>query len=84
MKVTIGMNGATPIAPDYSMLKAALVAAQAATPTGRANRAPKKSKAVDPHEALHALFSNETSAEESAEALDHRFNVDAPRPEEGA
>jgi hypothetical protein len=83
MKVSIGMKGATPIAPDYAMLKAALVAAQAATPTGRANRVPKAA-AVDPHAALHALFSSEAEIESSSAALGHRFASDAPKPEESA
>ena len=83
MKVSIGMNGATPIAPDYSMLKAALVAAQAATPTCRATRT-ERSAAVDPHAALHALFSQETDLPSPAAALGHRFSSDAPKTEEGA
>jgi hypothetical protein len=82
MKVSIGMQGATPIVPDYSMLKAALVAAQAATPTGRANLV-RPEEPVDPHAALHALFSSKSGIESSAAALGNRFHTDAPDPEAG-
>lgn len=84
MKVSLGMmDGATQIAPDYSMLKAALVAAQAATPTCQANRA-EPPKAIDTHAALHALFSEETDLPSPAAALGHRFSSDAPKNEDGA
>lgn len=83
MKVTIGMNGATPIAPDYSMLKAALIAAQAATPTGQANLV-RPEAPVDPYAALHSLFSSETGVESSAAALGNRFHGEAPTPEDEA
>ncbi|PZU10836.1 MAG: hypothetical protein DI605_04190 [Sphingomonas sp.] len=75
------MKGAKSIAPDYSMLKAALVAAQAATPTGRVNLE-RGEAPVDPHAALHALFSSETGLPSSAAALGHRFSTDAPDPED--
>jgi hypothetical protein len=83
MKVSIGMNGATPIAPDYSMLKAALVAAQAATPTGQANLV-RPEEPIDPYAALHSLFSSETGIESSAAALGNRFHADTPKPEDDA
>jgi hypothetical protein len=83
MKVSIGIHGTTPVAPDYSMLKAALVAAQAATPTGRANLV-RSEEPIDPHAALHALFSSESGIESSAAALGNRFHTDTPDPEDGA
>jgi hypothetical protein len=84
MKVSLGMmNGATSVAPDYSMLKAALVAAQAATPTSQANRVPTPAM-VDPHMALHALFSEKTDLPSPAAALGHRFSSDVPENEDRA
>ncbi|MDO6416394.1 hypothetical protein Q4F19_18560 [Sphingomonas sp. BIUV-7] len=82
MKISLGMKGATEIAPDYSMLRAALVAAQASTPTARANG--PRPVLPDQHAALHALFASDSELEASAEALGHRFNTDAPKPEDGA
>lgn len=36
MKIRIDTNGASPIRPDFAMLRSSLVAAQASTPTARA------------------------------------------------
>lgn len=80
MKITLGLTGVAQIAPDYAMLKAALVAAQAATPTGRANTT--LATPTDPHAALHALFSTRNGVQTSAKALGHRFSTGSPDAEE--
>jgi hypothetical protein len=76
------MNGATPVAPDYNMLKAALIAAQAATPTGQAS-CPQEEPA-DVREALHAVFSSDSGVASPAAALGHRFKADNLNQEDGA
>lgn len=83
MKVFTGHKGAAPIAPDYAMLRAALMAAQAATPTARANSACEPAD-FDPHAALHALFASRADLDAPAAALGYRFSTDAPEPEDGA
>ena len=71
MKIDINLVGATEEVPDYEMLKAALLAAQASTPTARASR--EAPPALAPRDALDQLFGGAASSDQLASSLDHRF-----------
>lgn len=80
MKVWIPPHGETPAHPDFGALKAALIAAQAATPTARASAHPTDTP-LDVHAALHALFADRSGKARSADALGHRFGPTSPSAE---
>lgn len=80
MKVWIPPRGEMPGHPDFETLKAALIKAQAATPTARASVAPTDVP-LDAHAALHALFAEKSANAAPADALHHRFGPTAPSGE---
>lgn len=71
MKIDINLVGTPAALPDYEMLKAALLSAQASTPTARASR--EAGIVVPPHDALEQLFVGKTGSSEVASSLDNRF-----------
>lgn len=75
-----GIDGTTTASPDFAMLKAALIAAQAATPTGKAsaNFQPTGSS----REALHALFAGDAAQPTGGATLGHRFSSSGPEVDE--
>ena len=81
MKIDINLVGTAAAVPEYEMLKAALLAAQASTPTARASREARS--AVPPHDALEQLFAGEDTSSAVASSLEHRFSREADTSEDG-
>jgi hypothetical protein len=71
VKVDLGLSGVPASPADYAMLKAALIAAQAATPTARASSA--VTAQPDPRDVLERLFADAVTDPAIAAAIDHRF-----------
>ena len=76
MKIDINLTG--PAAPvDFDLLKAALVAAQAATPTARASRGEPGAAQAGAAPAAVPTFADLLRDEQAAAVLAHRFAADA-------
>ena len=71
MKIDINLAGRAASEDDFVLLRAALVAAQAATPTARAMRAADEAAAIVPAPA--PTFADPLATDPSATALAHCF-----------